>query len=163
MAANSSHTILGKYANGRVSTLDTTGNKFAHIILRGGKDSPNFDEQSIKQAVKKIKSKNEATGLHIPEGVLVDASHKNKVEGHQRPAVEEIARQLELGSTAIFGVMIESNIKAGTQTLNPACPQNLEYGVSITDECIDLSETTALIELLARAVRKRRNLAKTSA
>ncbi len=158
VSANSEHTFIGLHPNGQQAVVATKGNPLAHVILRGGKDSPNFDRASIVQTVSAIQKKNEQTGLYIPEGVIIDASHGNKVDGSQFNAVEDIASQVSVGSLAIRGIMIESNINGGNQKLNPDDLASLEYGVSITDACAGIEDTSLMLEMLAQASRRRRNL-----
>ena len=50
----------------------------------------------------------------------------------------------------VLGIMIESNLVAGRQDAVPGQP--LVYGQSITDACIGLDETTALLDRVADAV-----------
>lgn len=158
VAANTEHTFVGLSANGQQAVVATQGNPTAHVILRGGKDGPNFDEVSIKEVAEAIHTKNEQAGLAIPTGVVVDASHKNKIDGRQLDAVASVARQVSSGSVAIKGVMIESNIKAGRQKLDPKHLEKLEHGVSITDECVDLADTRTMLNMLSSAVRTKRLL-----
>ncbi|TXG76961.1 3-deoxy-7-phosphoheptulonate synthase [Patescibacteria group bacterium] len=156
VAANVEHTFVGLSANGQQAVVATRGNSTAHVILRGGKDGPNFDDVSIKEVTEVLRDKNKDTGLSIPEGVVVDASHKNKVDGRQMPAIENVAQQIRGGSVAIKGVMIESNLRAGNQKLDPKHPARLEHGISITDECVDLAETRTMLGMLSAAVQVRR-------
>lgn len=156
VAANAEHSFIGLNGNGQQAEVYTAGNPFAHIILRGGKQGPNFDQASVEDAVKAIAYKNTATGLAIPEGVVVDASHQNKVNGSQMEAVKVMAAQIKAGGTAIRGVMVESNIKAGAQKLVLGHATELEYGVSITDSCVSIDETKVILSMLATAVQARR-------
>lgn len=158
VAANASHSLVGLSQDGQQMLVTTTGNPLAHVILRGGQTGPNFDPAAINGAVEAITAKNAATGLAIPEGVVVDASHKNKLHDQQMPAVKSVAAQIAKGSLAIRGVMIESNLVGGNQPLDPAHPERLEYGVSITDTCVDLAEARTMLRLLSRAVQHRRDI-----
>jgi 3-deoxy-7-phosphoheptulonate synthase len=90
--------------------------------------------------------------------VVVDASHGNSQKDHRRQAdvVRDLAGQLAAGETAIRGVMIESNLVAGRQDLDRRHPGDLEYGKSVTDACVDLPTTEALLAELAAAGRARR-------
>lgn len=160
VSANGKHTLLGLAKNGSQAVVHTMGNDTAHVILRGGEVNKvavqNFDKESVDEAITKIQAANERTGLHIPEAVVIDVSHKNKVNGEQMPGVESIVRQISAGSIAIRGVMIESNLKAGNQDLKKLGKDNLEYGKSITDTCVDLGETKVMLGMLSEAVRARR-------
>lgn len=156
VAANGDHTFVGLNTNGQQAVIPTKGNPTAHVILRGGKEGPNFDEDSVEAAIEAIRAKSEATGTDIPAGVVIDVSHKNKVDGRQMDAVKSVAGQISGGSTAIMGVMIESNLRAGNQKLDPKHPELLERGISITDTCVDLAETRDMLRLLSKAVQRRR-------
>lgn len=97
-------------------------------------------------------------------GLVVDCSHGNskKIHTNQPIVAADVAKQIENGETAISGVMIESNLNAGKQTLKPGVthPSQLKYGVSVTDACIDIDTTATVLRNLARAVRARRGIKK---
>ncbi len=159
VAASGDHSFIGLASIGQQAVIGTIGHPLGHVILRGGRDTgPNFDEVSVKGTVDAIRAKSEKVGVPFVEGVVIDASHKNKVDGRQSDAVESVATQISGGSTAIRGVMIESNLKAGNQKLDPEHPERLEHGVSITDACVDVDETRVMLDTLASAVRDRRQL-----
>ena len=90
--------------------------------------------------------------------VVVDASHGNSQKNHLRQidVVRDLAGQLAGGESAIRGVMIESNLVAGRQDLDQRNPGALEYGKSVTDACVDLDMTVAMLDELAAAARARR-------
>jgi 3-deoxy-7-phosphoheptulonate synthase len=94
----------------------------------------------------------------LPEVVVIDASHGNSQKDHLRQidVVRDLAAQIAGGEPAIRGVMVESNLHAGRQNLDQQNPGALEYGVSVTDACVDPDTTAALLEELAAAVRARR-------
>src|SRR5213592_3656620 len=125
------------------------GNEDCHIVLRGGKH-PNYDAGSVDAAAKELA----ASGLE--QRLMVDCSHSNSQKMYQRQidVAREIARQVAAGEERIFGIMVESHLKAGRQDLVPGKP--LVYGQSITDACIGWEDSVPLLKNLAEAVRKRR-------
>jgi 3-deoxy-7-phosphoheptulonate synthase len=145
-SANSPHHLLSVNKNGGVSHYTSSGNETAHIILRGGNDGPNYSKEHVDQVVAQLNNEK-----LLPK-VMVDFSHANsqKQFKNQLKVGEDIAKQIENGSEDIFGVMIESNINEGNQAVGPL--ETLEYGVSITDSCINFSDTEILLRKLAKSV-----------
>lgn len=139
-AASHPQTFLGVSEEGVASAVSTAGNPHCHLILRGGDHGPNFDADSIKKT-RDILLKNE-----LAPGIMVDASHANcGKDCEQMPAVfEEIVRQRASGDTAVIGAMLESHLHAGSQKF-PQPLDQLAYGQSITDQCIDWATTERLI------------------
>lgn len=152
-AAAHPHHFLAVTKQGRSAIATTAGNSDCHVILRGGK-TPNYDAASIDSVCTGIV----AAGL--ASRVMVDVSHGNsaKLPENQPRVAAEIARQIEAGEQRIAGVMIESHLVAGRQDL--VAGRSLVYGQSITDGCIDWATSVDLLENLARAVEKRRRLAR---
>lgn len=150
-AAASSHHFLGVTKQGISAIVSTTGNDCCHIILRGGKPGPNFRADAVGRATFKL----EKVGL--PGRVAVDCSHGNSGKDHSKqPTVAaDLAAQIRSGSTAIMGIMLESNLVAGRQDFSTK--DELTYGLSITDACLGWDETVPVLEDLADAVRTRRN------
>lgn len=152
-AAAAKHSFLSVTKQGVSAVVHTLGNPHGHVILRGGAGKTNYDPASVANAVQLI-SKSGAT-----PNVIVDCSHGNSQKKHtNQPVVAAaLATQISQGNADIVGVMIESNIKAGNQKLNPGQTEveALEYGLSITDACIDLETTAETLEVLAQAVRQR--------
>ncbi|NBQ34127.1 MAG: 3-deoxy-7-phosphoheptulonate synthase [Gammaproteobacteria bacterium] len=148
-SANSPHHLLSVNKNGGVSHYTSSGNETAHIILRGGNDGPNYSKEHVDQVVDQLNNEK-----LLPK-VMVDFSHANsqKQFKNQLKVGEDIAKQIENGSEDIFGVMIESNINEGNQAVGPL--ETLEYGVSITDSCINFSDTEILLRKLAKSVNNR--------
>ncbi len=130
------HRFLGINSDGAVSVVETKGNAYAHVVLRGGSNGPNFDSVHVALAEQEL----EAAGL--AKNIMIDTSHANSNKDHkQQPLVlDNIAHQIADGNQSIVGVMIESNIGAGNQKV-PADLSELQYGVSITDKCIDWETT----------------------
>lgn len=132
----SPHRFLGINSEGSVSVVTTAGNPYAHVVLRGGDDKPNYDSVSVSLAEQQLKDAN------IPANIMVDCSHANSNKNHdlQPLVMENVTNQILEGNESIIGIMIESNLKAGNQKIT-ANLDDLEYGVSITDACIDWETT----------------------
>jgi len=148
-SANNPHHLLSVNKEGGVSHYTSSGNETAHIILRGGADGPNYSKVHIDKAVAQLR----ADGLL--DKIMVDFSHANSQKQFKNQLLvgEDIANQIITGSDEIFGVMIESHINEGNQSVGPL--ESLEYGVSITDSCIGWDDTENLLKTLAQAVQKR--------
>jgi 3-deoxy-7-phosphoheptulonate synthase len=152
IAARSGHEFLGVDRHGMTAQLSTTGNETGHVILRGTKDGPNYSAAHIADTRAALRRRG------LPEVLVVDASHGNSQKDHprQRAVVRDLAGQIAGGETAIRGVMLESNLVAGRQDLDQRDPGSLRYGLSVTDSCVDLPTTEAMLEELASAARARR-------
>ncbi len=152
VAARSGHEFLGVDRHGMTAQLSTTGNETGHVILRGDKDGPNYSAAHIADTTARLSSRG------LPAVVVVDASHGNSQKNHLRPidVVHDLAGQIRGGEPAIRGVMLESNLVAGRQNLDQQHPDALEYGKSVTDACVDLDMTAAMLDELADAARARR-------
>jgi len=139
--------FFGMDDDGRASIVTTTGNPTPHVILRGGRDAPNFDSASIASASALL-----ATATVTPR-LVIDASHANSGKDHVRQGevVRLIAAQIQNGDP-IAGVMMESFLVAGAQKLDAANPGNLVYGQSITDACLGWEDTEQLLGELAASV-----------
>jgi 3-deoxy-7-phosphoheptulonate synthase len=150
LAARSSHAFMGMTKMGMAAIFETRGNRDAHVILRGGKQGPNYDAAAIEATCGILR----AAGLR--EQVMVDCSHANSGKSHMRQidVGQDLAQQLSGGEQRIVGVMIESHLEEGRQDLKPGVP--LRHGVSITDACLGWAQTEPLLETLAGAVRARR-------
>ncbi len=155
IAARSGHEFLGVDRHGMTAQLSTTGNETGHVILRGDKDGPNYSAAHIADTKAKLGKRG------LPAVVVVDASHGNSQKNHLRQldVVHDLAGQLRAGEPAIRGVMLESNLVAGRQNLDQQHPDALEYGKSVTDACVDLDTTAAMLDELADAARARRGRA----
>lgn len=130
------HNFLGINPDGEVSIIRTTGNQYGHIVLRGGNGKPNYDSVSValcEQALDKA-------GLQ--KNIMVDCSHanSNKDPALQPLVAENVANQILEGNKSIVGLMIESNLAWGNQSI-PDNLEDLKYGVSVTDACIDWDAT----------------------
>ncbi len=133
------HHFLGVDPDGRISVYRTKGNRYGHVVLRGGK-APNYEESSIALVRKALR----AAGL--PERIMVDCSHGNSSKDHRRqPAVfADCLEQRARGEKSLVGVMIESNLKEGNQPI-PRDLKRLEHGVSVTDKCLGWDATEKMI------------------
>jgi len=139
-AVSKPHRFLGIDPTGKVSVVHTRGNAYAHVVLRGGSGSQNYDAQSVAQCEQVC----EKAG--VSSNIMIDCSHANSNKDHNRqPAVlDNVVEQIEHGNRSIIGVMIESNLKPGRQDI-PENLDDLEYGVSVTDACIDWETTEACL------------------
>jgi 3-deoxy-7-phosphoheptulonate synthase len=136
--------------SGTPAILYTEGNPDCHVILRGGKGSPNYDSDSVAAALEQLAK------AGLKERIVIDASHDNSGKDHERQpqVVTEIADQIAAGNAAVVGVMMESFLVAGRQDLES--DGDLIYGQSITDACMDWDTTVLTLDRLASAVQKRR-------
>jgi len=142
------HRFLGINRQGQVSVFTTKGNSYGHIVLRGGSAGPNYDSVHIRlceEALEKAK---------LASNIMVDCSHANssKKPELQPLVVENVANQLVEGNDSIVGLMIESNINAGNQSI-PDNLGELHYGVSVTDGCIDWETTESCLRELQDKVK----------
>jgi len=154
ISARHSHCFLGVTQQGLVAVIKSTGNKDTHIILRGGTDSPNYSSKHIKQTEDILKR----NGV-IPK-IMVDCSHGNSRKDYRnQPNVcRNICQQITNGNTSIIGMMMESNINKGNQKLVFGKADKLEFGISITDSCMDFETTEEIVMELSKAVEKRRKI-----
>jgi 3-deoxy-7-phosphoheptulonate synthase len=139
----SPHRFLGINRQGQVSVFTTKGNAYGHIVLRGGSSGPNYDSVHVKLCEQAL----EKAG--VAANIMVDCSHANssKKPELQPLVVENVANQILEGNQSIVGLMIESHLRAGNQSI-PADLADLEYGVSITDGCIDWETTESCLREL---------------
>ncbi|MGO4246724.1 3-deoxy-7-phosphoheptulonate synthase [Paenarthrobacter sp. RAF54_2] len=156
-ASAAEQAFLGIDDDGRAALVATSGNPDTHVILRGGRKGPNYSADDVAAASAKLGSK----GLN--PRLIVDASHANSGKSHHRQAevALEIGAQLEAGETSpIAGVMLESFLVGGAQNLDVAKQlageQELVYGQSVTDACMEWDVTASVLEQLAASARKRR-------
>ena len=135
-SVSSPHRFLGINGDGEVSIITTRGNPYGHVVLRGGNGKPNYDSVSVALCEKEL------ADAGVPTNIMVDCSHANSNKNHdlQPLVLDNVSNQILEGNTSIIGVMIESNIGAGNQKI-PDNLDDLKYGVSITDACIDWETT----------------------
>lgn len=139
IAARAPQSFLGIDHDGRTCIVQTVGNPFGHIVLRGGK-RPNYDPISIEEAKLDLVTKN------MPDGIMVDCSHANSRKKYQGQAIvwKHILEQRLSGNDSLIGMMLESNLNEGNQKFS-ADRSQLAYGVSVTDECISWETTESLL------------------
>jgi 3-deoxy-7-phosphoheptulonate synthase len=140
ISAASPHSFLGINAEGRSSVTRTRGNKYGHLVLRGGGDRPNYDTVSVALAEAALSK------AKLPSNIVIDCSHANSYKKPElQPLVmQDCINQIRLGNQSIVGLMIESNIEAGNQAI-PADLSQLKYGCSVTDGCVDWTTTEKMI------------------
>lgn len=143
ISSSNPHSFLGVNADGMTSIVRTRGNRYGHVVLRGGGDRPNYDTVSITLA------ENAIAKAKLPKNLVVDCSHANSYKKPElQPLVlKDCVNQIRSGNQSIVGFMIESNIEAGNQSI-PADLAQLKYGCSVTDACIDWDATEqAILEM----------------
>jgi 3-deoxy-7-phosphoheptulonate synthase len=130
------HRFLGINRQGQVSVFTTRGNPYGHIVLRGGSSGPNYDSVHIRLCEEALEK------ADVKKNIMVDCSHanSNKQPELQPLVVDNVASQILEGNKSIIGLMIESNLRGGNQSI-PKNLDELEYGVSVTDGCIDWETT----------------------
>jgi 3-deoxy-7-phosphoheptulonate synthase len=142
-SARHPHSFLGINGDGRTAIVRTRGNRFGHLVLRGGGGRPNYDTVSVKLAEREMQR------AGIAPNIVIDCSHANSLKD---PALQPLVfmdgvHQMKEGAASLVGMMLESHLHAGNQPI-PADRAQLRYGVSVTDACIDWPTTE---ELLRRA------------
>ena len=142
------HAFLGINPDGQVAITKTKGNQYGHVVLRGGGGKPNYDSVSIalcEQALDKA---------GLSKNIVVDCSHANSNKDHnvQPLVLDDIAHQIKDGNQSICGVMLESNINEGNQSI-PENLADLKYGVSITDACINWETTEKSLIKMAETLK----------
>lgn len=145
----SPHRFLGINSEGKVSVFETRGNSYGHMVLRGGSQGPNYDSVHItlcEQALAKA---------GLAPNIMVDCSHANSDKRHElQPLVaENVSNQIIEGNRSIIGLMLESHLNAGNQKI-PKNLQDLAYGVSVTDACIDWQTTESLLTSMATKLKE---------
>ena len=139
-SAAQAHSFLGLSAQGRSTIVRTRGNAHGHLVLRGGDGRPNYDTVSIS-IVERALAK-----AGLPRIVVVDCSHANS---HKDPELQPLVlsdcvHQIREGNRSIVGLMVESNIAGGNQTI-PEDLSTLKYGCSVTDPCVDWPTTALMV------------------
>ena len=138
-SARTPHNFLGINQKGQVSVFQTRGNAHGHVILRGG-TQPNFDAENIKLVEEQLKA------AKLSPRIVVDCSHGNTNKDYrlQSMVFENIIQQIVDGNSSIVGMMLESNLYEGSQPIT-GNREDLQYGVSVTDKCINWEETERII------------------
>lgn len=142
------HRFLGINTQGQVAVIHTKGNPYAHVVLRGGSNGPNYDSVHIKLCEQEL----EKAG--VPANIMVDCSHANsdKKPELQPLVMENVTNQVLEGNRSIVGLMVESNLSAGSQPI-PDDLSQLKYGVSVTDGCIAWGVTEQAIREMHRKLK----------
>jgi 3-deoxy-7-phosphoheptulonate synthase len=139
LAATYPHAYLGLSESGALKIHHSKGNPDAHIVLRGGESKPNYDPQSVRQALQAL----HRAGLS--QRLLIDCSHDNSSKKYElQPKVFEEALEQALRETPIAGIMLESYLQGGSQPLRGPLEQ-LRFGISVTDPCLSWEETESLV------------------
>jgi 3-deoxy-7-phosphoheptulonate synthase len=144
LAARARHLFPSLTKEGAPAILETTGNPFGHLVLRGGGDGPNYQSAHVASARALL------AATELPEVLMIDCSHANSGKDPHRQAnvVDDITTQINAGETAIRALMLESHLIEGRQEPGP----ELTFGQSITDGCLGWEATATLIEQLASSL-----------
>ena len=142
------HAFLGINMQGRSSIVRTRGNRYGHLVLRGGGGRPNYDTVSISLAEEAL-----ATARLAPN-IVVDCSHANssKDPNVQPLVMADCAHQIREGNRSIVGLMVESNLEGGNQPI-PEDLSKLRYGCSVTDPCVDWATTERMLRAARETLR----------
>jgi 3-deoxy-7-phosphoheptulonate synthase len=149
LSASRPHSFLGINGQGRTSIVRTRGNRYGHLVLRGGDGRPNYDTVSVQMAEQALRK------AGLPTNIVIDCSHANSYKKHEwQPLVmADVVNQVRLGNQSLVGMMIESNLVAGNQAI-PEDLSQLKYGCSVTDACVDWETTEKMIRDAARLLRE---------
>ena len=156
LSSSRPHSFLGINGEGHTAIVRTRGNRYGHIVLRGGDGRPNYDTDSISMAEKALEK------AALPSSIVVDCSHANssKKPELQPQVMADLIDQVRAGNRSLVGVMIESNLVAGNQPI-PEDLTLLKYGCSVTDACVGWDTTETMLREAAsqlRDVLPKRNL-----
>jgi len=152
ISASSPHSFLGINMQGRSSVVRTAGNRYGHLVLRGGGGRPNYDTVSVALAEASL------ARAGLPQNIVVDCSHANSYKKPElqplvmQDCINQICAQRKAGHRSIVGLMIESFIEAGNQPI-PVDLSQLRYGCSVTDACVDWPTTEKMIRDADAALR----------
>jgi 3-deoxy-7-phosphoheptulonate synthase len=134
------HSFLGVNGQGRSAIIRTRGNRYGHLVLRGGGGRPNFDTVSVSLAEQAL------ARARIAQNILVDCSHANswKKPELQPLVMRDVVHQIREGNRSVVGFMVESFLEAGNQPI-PADLRSLRYGCSVTDACVGWDTTVEML------------------
>lgn len=146
-SASAANSFISVTDEGKVAAFRTSGNPHCHVILRGGK-APNYDAESVANC------EGDLLKANLPNNIMIDCSHGNSRKDHTRQleVLTSVAEQIEQGNRSIVGVMLESNLCEGNQPI-PDDLEEIKYGVSITDACINWETTATALRALAERVK----------
>jgi len=139
-SARQPHTFVGIDQEGKTCMVRTTGNPWGHVVLRGGNGGPNYDVQSVEKAGQQLRQ------AGVEPILMVDCSHANSDKQHARQegVWQDLLQQRVAGNRGLIGIMVESNLEEGNQPI-PADLQQLRYGVSVTDACVNWETTERML------------------
>ncbi len=149
LSASRPHSFLGINGRGESAIVRTRGNRYGHLVLRGGGGRPNFDAVSIRMA-------EEALGkASLPKDIVVDCSHGNswKQPELQPLVMKDVIQQVGNANTSLVGLMVESFLVAGNQPI-PSDRSKLKYGCSVTDACVGWDTTAQMLREAHQALSK---------
>ncbi len=139
-SAKTPHCLMNINEEGHLCAVQSDGNPWTHIVLRGAQEVPNYDAGSVGAALQKL------AAAHLPPRLMIDCSHDNCQKDHEKQQVvfQSVIEQILNGNESIFGMMLESHLESGSQLLGED-PSLLKYATSITDPCINWKTTEQLI------------------
>jgi 3-deoxy-7-phosphoheptulonate synthase len=145
IVARSRQPVITIDDDGRAAVLMGDGNRYAHLILRGG-GMPNYDRAHVDAAARALRE------AGVSPRLMVDCGHGNAVGDYRRQMLSaaDVADQIAAGSPHVLGVMLESHLRGGAQSMVHGLP--LVYGQSVTDGCLDLSSTREALDGLADSI-----------
>lgn len=145
-SARQAHHLLGLGQDGRPALLQTPGNTDGHVILRGGRNGPNYQAAAVLQAHSALEKRG------LPARIVVDCSHANSGKNAelQPKVLQSVIEQRLHGDDSLRGVMLESHLLGGCQSLH----QPLQYGQSITDACLDWNASAIALHEAAERLRQ---------
>ena len=148
-SASANHSFISITDEGKVAVFRTEGNPHCHVILRGGK-IPNYDAVNVKSCEEELQKSG------IAENIMIDCSHGNSKKNHLRQVhvLDEVAKQIIDGNSSIIGIMLESNLEEGNQSI-PHDLSEIRPGVSVTDACISWKSTEAALRRFAKSISKK--------
>jgi 3-deoxy-7-phosphoheptulonate synthase len=149
LSASQPHAFLGLSGKGRSAIVRTRGNRYGHLVLRGGGGRPNFDTVSISLAEQALAK------AGLPQNIVVDCSHANswKKPEMQPLVLRDVVNQIRDGNRSVVGFMVESFIEAGNQPI-PQDLSQLKYGCSVTDACVSWDTTVEMLTSAAQVLRE---------
>lgn len=146
-AAKMSHTHFSINGQGKISSVQTTGNPLVHLVLRGSDKKVNCDPESVEAVLSELRLH------HLDERLIIDCAHGNSGKDlkRQTAAFTGCIEQIQQGCKAIRGLMLESHLFEGKQAIPEEIGQ-LIYGVSITDPCLGWEETADLVSSICTSL-----------
>ncbi len=149
LSASRPHAFLGVSGQGRSAIVRTRGNRYGHLVLRGGGGRPNFDTVSISLAEQALAK------ASLAGNIVVDCSHANswKKPDLQPLVMRDVVHQIREGNRSVVGLMVESFIEPGNQPI-PSDLSKLKYGCSVTDACIGWDTTVEMLRSAHQILRE---------